>query len=151
MALYLVQHGKALSREQDPAQGLSEAGKEETVRIAGVAKGYHVQVGVIRHSGKTRAKETAEILADCLSPHQGVEAVSGLRPMDDPGTFSSGIRVDDDCMVVGHLPFLERLVTLLTTGKPGRKVFRFQNSGIVCLDLDDDGWFIKWALMPNIG
>jgi phosphohistidine phosphatase len=31
MALYLVQHGKSLPKDQDPDQGLSEDGTTETV------------------------------------------------------------------------------------------------------------------------
>ena len=60
MALYLVQHGKSLSREAGPDPGLSEEGIAETERIAGVAEGYGVRVAVIRHSAKARARETAE-------------------------------------------------------------------------------------------
>ena len=38
MALFLVQHGLSLSKEKDPEKGLSNAGKEDTRRIADVAK-----------------------------------------------------------------------------------------------------------------
>ena len=34
MALYLVQHGKSLSKEQDTEQGLSQRGYAEVSRIA---------------------------------------------------------------------------------------------------------------------
>ncbi len=40
MALYLVQHGKSLSKDQDPQKGLSEEGAVETRRIAEVAANY---------------------------------------------------------------------------------------------------------------
>jgi len=55
-------------------------------------------------------------------------------------------------MLVGHLPFMERLTSTLITGSDKRLVFKFQNGGIVCLDMDPDkpAWFIKWALMPKI-
>ena len=55
-------------------------------------------------------------------------------------------------MLVGHLPFMERLTSHLITGSSENLVFKFQNGGIVCLDQDPgtDTWFIKWALMPNI-
>jgi len=63
MAVYLVQHGKSLNDQEDPEKGLSERGKAETERIAGVAQGYAVQVSSILHSGKKRARQTAEIMA----------------------------------------------------------------------------------------
>jgi len=56
-------------------------------------------------------------------------------------------------MLVGHLPFIERLTSYLITGSTDIPVFRFQNGGIVCMDTDPDSrfWFIRWALMPRIG
>jgi phosphohistidine phosphatase len=49
------------------------------------------------------------------------------------------------------LPFMEKLTSYLVTGSPDRPpVLRFQNGGIVCLDLDKEtnSWFIKWTLFP---
>jgi phosphohistidine phosphatase len=59
----------------------------------------------------------------------------------------------DNIMIVGHLPFMERLTSFLITGDVERPVFTFQNGGIVCLDEDPEakGWVIKWTLMPEIG
>ncbi len=44
MALFLVQHGLSLSKDKDPEKGLSNAGKEDTRRIADVAKRYAIPV-----------------------------------------------------------------------------------------------------------
>jgi phosphohistidine phosphatase len=55
-------------------------------------------------------------------------------------------------MLVGHLPFMERLASLLVFGDPARLVVKFQNAGIVALDQDSAGrWFVRWALMPRLG
>jgi len=59
MALFLVQHGKSLPKTEDPQQGLSKEGIAEVERIAAVAKGYHIFVSQIMHSGKTRARHGA--------------------------------------------------------------------------------------------
>ena len=153
MALYLVQHGKSLSKDMDPERGLSEEGRAETKRIAEVAAGYHVNVRSIQHSGKKRARETAEIFHALLGPGAGFEEITGLNPLDDVSTMAERITDREDMMLVGHLPFMEKLTALLITGKEDKPVFRFQNSGIVCLDQDETSgfWAIKWALMPNIG
>ncbi|HKK90181.1 MAG TPA: phosphohistidine phosphatase SixA [Desulfobacteraceae bacterium] len=151
MALYLVQHGKSLPKTEDPEKGLSPSGKEETVRIATVAEGYAVPVFRIKHSGKKRAGETAAIFADHLKPVQGVDEAVGIMPMDDPAAFAAALDPLDNAMVVGHLPFMERLVSLLVTGSTEKKIFKFQNSGIICLEREDGQWFIKWTLMPKIG
>jgi phosphohistidine phosphatase len=151
MALFLVQHGKSLPKDKDPNKGLSEAGIHETERIAQVAKGYGVHVSSIAHSGKTRACQTADIFASALKPEGGLQEISGLNPLDD--VTAVAIDSTEDRMLVGHLPFMERLTAYLITGSIERPVFKFQNSGIVCLDKAPDigSWVIKWALMPQIG
>ena len=152
MALYLVQHGQSLPKDVDPDQGLSEEGVAETERIAGVAKGYQVNVGQIMHSVKTRARKTADIFASALKPTGGVKEVEGLKPMDDVAAFAASLNPDTHTMLVGHLPFMERMASYLVTGSPDRPVFKFQNSGIVCLDKDpaSESWVIVWTLMPRI-
>ena len=153
MALYVVQHGKSLSKAQDPEKGLSAEGKMETERIADVARGYQVRVSRILHSGKKRARETAEILSLRLSPAGGCESVAGMNPMDDVRTFSDGLELEQHIMLVGHLPFLERLIGQMVCGNPDQIVFKLQNSGILCLDRVPEvkNPVIRWALMPSIG
>ncbi len=153
MALFLVQHGKSLSKDVDPDQGLSEEGVAETKRIAEVAKGYNVNVKGIRHSVKTRARTTAEIFAAALNPAEGIQEITGIKPMDDVVAITESIDSQANTMLVGHLPFMERITSFPITGSIENPVFKFQNSGIVCLDQDPEtkSWFIKWTLMPNIG
>ena len=152
MTLYLVQHGQSLPKDVDPDQGLSKTGVAETERIAGVAKGYQVNVGRIMHSVKTRARKTADVFASALNPTGGVKEVEGLKPMDDVAAFAATISPDANTMLVGHLPFMERMTSYLVTGSIDQPVFKFQNSGIVCLDQDPEtkSWIIIWTLMPHI-
>jgi phosphohistidine phosphatase len=152
MALYLVQHGKCLNKSEDPEKGLSAQGKMETERIADVAKGYQVKVSRIVHSGKKRARETAEIMASVLSPTNGLEPRQGMNPLDDVHTFSDSLELARNIMLVGHLPFLERLIGLLVCNNPDQTVFKLQNSGILCLDRlpEVKNPVIRWALMPSI-
>lgn len=82
---FLVQHGKSLAKEQDPEQGLSEEGIADTERIAGVAKGYGIRPTCIAHSGKKRARQTAEIFAAALQPDKGVQERTGLNPWTNWG------------------------------------------------------------------
>ena len=153
MTLYLVQHGQSLPKDVDPDQDLSEKGVAETEHIAGVAKNYQIKVGQIMHSVKTRARKTADIFASALNPSAGINEVEGLKPMDDVVAFAASISSGTNTMLVGHLPFMERMTSYLVTGSIDKPVFKFQNSGIVCLDQDPEtkSWVITWALMPKIG
>ncbi|MFC1567370.1 phosphohistidine phosphatase SixA [Thermodesulfobacteriota bacterium] len=152
MALYLVQHGKSLPKDKDPQKGLSEEGIIETKRIAKIANGHGVSATGITHSGKTRARQTAEIFASALEPEGGLQEKSGLNPLDDVTVFAGDIDSAENRMFVGHLPFMERLTAHLITGSVEKPVFKFQNSGIVCLDMDPDtqSWVIKWTITPHI-
>jgi phosphohistidine phosphatase len=153
MTLYLVQHGRSLPRDIDPEQGLSEEGVADTERIAAVAKGYDVAVARIGHSGKKRARQTADIFASALRPAGGIGETAGLKPLDDAAAMEEKICSENGVMLVGHLPFMERLTSHLITGAAEKPVFKFQNSGIVCLERDDATgfWAITWTLMPAIG
>ncbi len=152
MALYLVQHGQCLSKDQDPQKGLSPQGFAQVQRIAQVAAGYGIQPANIDHSGKKRALQTAQIMADELKPENGVGVIQGINPLDDVAAFAASVDSSHDSMIVGHLPFLEKLVTFLITGQLTPPVFRMQNGGIVCLDLYPGSrqLAVKWALMPEI-
>jgi phosphohistidine phosphatase len=153
MAIYLVQHGKNLDKSVDPEKGLSPGGESEVKRIAEVASMYGVRVRTIQHSGKKRARQTADIFAAALAPVHGVHEVDGLNPLDDVAPLAQNLNPLDERMIVGHLPFMERLTSCLVTCNPDRPVFQFQNGGIVCLDHypETTDWAIRWALMPNIG
>ncbi len=155
MALFLVQHGRSAAKDIDPQKGLTELGREETKRMAEVARGYRIPVQQIVHSGKKRAEQTAVIYHEALAMNSPIKAIFGINPLDDVQPFAATIEPEDNLLVVGHLPFMERLVSFLTTGSQETGVYRFQNSGIVCLDVQHGvdthpGWYIKWTLNPTI-
>jgi len=155
MALFLVQHGVCLPKNEDSEKGLSPLGIEETLRLAPVAAGYKIPVAKIFHSGKKRAQQTARIYHQALELDTPMEILGGINPMDDVRAFAPTLDPGANWMVVGHMPFMERLVSLLTTGNETCRVYQFQNSGIVCIDAlaTGDGqwdWVIKWTLNPNI-
>jgi phosphohistidine phosphatase len=151
MALFLVQHGKSLPKEKDPDQGLSREGLAETQSMAQVAAEKNIQVERIIHSGKKRALQTAEIFMKALEPEAGITKGPGLAPLDDVARFATSLTSDETVMIVGHLPFMERLVSYLVAGSADSPVIRFQNSAIVCLDMENETerWFIRWVQFPR--
>lgn len=151
LRLYLVQHGEAKSKSEDPERPLTGPGAAAVKAMAAWAARAGVDVREIRHSGKLRAQETAALFARDLKPANGVFAVDGLDPNDDVGPVVSNLATETaPIMIVGHLPFLSRLVGRLTTGDPEASVIGFRNGGIVCLVQEDEIWRIEWVVPPSL-
>jgi phosphohistidine phosphatase len=152
MHVYLVQHGKAKSADEDPNRGLSEEGRAEVTRMAEFFCDLRIPIALIQHSGKLRAEETAHIFATCIRTGSGPIHTDGLSPNDDPSMTANFLDVyTDDILIVGHLPHLERLTSLLLTGNPDRRPVQFRNGGIVHLEKEQSGvWSLVWAIVPEL-
>jgi len=152
MHAYLVQHGKAKSADEDANRGLSDDGRSEVMRMADFLKQKRLTISLIQHSGKLRAEETAHILASTMRCTSGPCHTEGLSPSDDPDEMANFLNVyTDDVLLVGHLPQLERLTSLLLTGNPDRRPVQFRNGGIVCLEKERSGaWSVVWAIVPDL-
>ena len=152
MYLYLVRHGEAKREEEDPLRSLSDKGISDVSRIASHLQYLYLPVLRIFHSPKVRAKQTAEILCEYLRPVNGVTEADGLAPLDSPEVWATRIRdMKEDFMIVGHLPHLVRLASVLLCGTSVTDIIAFRTAGIVCLKRDDAGaWSLEWALAPEI-
>jgi phosphohistidine phosphatase len=150
MRLYLVQHGEARSELEDPERSLTARGEEETRRISDATKRRSICPAKIYHSGKKRAEQTATIIAAALD--RPAQMGQGLNPNDDIQSWVEGIAAEaEDLMIVGHLPFLEKLASFLVCGDEGRKAVLFRYSAIVCLEKKEAGrWAVGWVLKPEM-
>lgn len=151
MRLYLVQHGNSLSKEEDPECPLSDEGEQDVLSMATFMEACSVRVNKIYHSGKKRAEQTALILANSIGNGQ-ITPMSGMEPMSDVATFATQIReFSDDIMLVGHMPFMSRLVSLLLGKEQDEPTALFQQGSVICLERDDDGRFgICWMARPEL-
>jgi phosphohistidine phosphatase len=150
MKLYLVQHGNALSKEQDPQRPLSEKGTKDVSRVAEFLKEKYINVEALWHSGKTRAAQTARILGSALGKGDGLEH-EGLAPNDDVQNIARQINsADGNIMIVGHLPFLSKLASLLLVGDESADIVNFNQAGVVCLQSDDANWSLSWIITPQL-
>lgn len=151
MKLFLVQHGEAKSEEQDPDRSLTDRGIRKTKKSAGWLGRQHFDIVEILHSGKKRAGQTAEIFAARLAPALGVAIAPGLNPNDDVLPMA-GLLADrtEMLMIVGHLPYLNRLAGHLLTGDQAHALISFANSGIVCLEREESRWSIAWIVVPDL-
>ena len=151
MSIYFSQHGKSASKDVDPQRGLTLDGAAEVTRVAGMLSEAGVAVDVIWHSGKARASQTAEIFAASLNPDAGVKSRDAIGPLDDVESLAGNLPKDRNEMIVGHLPFMERIVSYLVAGDPDGRVIVFQNGGVVRLDWDAEGqrWVIGSTVFPD--
>ncbi|RMF91408.1 MAG: phosphohistidine phosphatase SixA [Methanobacteriota archaeon] len=120
-------------------------------RMAAYLAGHEgVAVSEILHSPKLRARETAEGFAEYLRPPGGVKEAEGLKPLDDPAIWAARLAGGaDGIMLVGHLPHLSRLSSLLLCGDADREVVSFSTAAVACLERDGSGrWSIRWVLAP---
>jgi len=151
MALFLVQHGEARFETEDPERSLTDTGRKEVGRVAKEAARLGIRPLRIIHSGKTRARQTAEIMAESLRPSRGIEPQQGLNPNDPVSPWMERLeRSSEDLMIVGHLPFLDRLASLLLSGDEARGVIRFRYGAIVCLERTEGRWAVRWILTPEM-
>lgn len=152
MILYLAQHAEAKREEEDPSRDLTEKGRQDSNKMAVHLGKLHLAVSQILHSGKTRALSTANIFAAAVSAAKGVAATTGIAPLDDPQIWAGRIKeMDEDLMLVGHLPHLAKLASLLLMGDEGRNVVNFKMAGLVCLRRQESGqWGVEWMVIPEI-
>jgi phosphohistidine phosphatase len=147
--LYLVQHGQAKAESEDPERPLTDQGVDEVTRVARhCVERLAVRPTRLLHSGKTRARQTAEIWGALLGID--AEAADALAPNDDPTIWAERVEAEtDDVLLVGHLPHLARLAALLLTGADDRPVIKFRPGGFVALDHTDTGWEVAVVLPPE--
>ncbi len=152
MRVYLVQHGKSKSKQEDPDRSLTEEGVEEVTRMSDWLARMGVGLSAVRHSGKRRAQQTAAMLVQAIRGEPRLEEIEGLAPLDDPRILAESLQqISDDVMLVGHLPHLERLASLLLTDRVERRPVRFQNAGVVCLERgEEQSWSLVWAQTPDL-
>lgn len=152
MFIYLVQHAEAKKEEVDPSRSLSEKGLQDIKKVASYVSQLNIKVYKIFHSGKLRAKQTAEVLSENLKPTKGITEVGGLAPLDDADIWEERLKgMTDDIVLVGHLPHLDKLASLLLCGNADKNIVSFKMAGIVCLKRNDIGeWSLQWMLTPEI-
>ncbi len=150
MQVYLVRHGKASkdpSIPTDTERPLTKRGRADVEAIARFMANAGVQVHQIRHSGLVRARETADIFGQHLHPPGGVIAVHGLHYADPVDELANELRLETQpVMLVGHNPFMERLVAAMLLINKGLSPVWFGTASTACLDTIEGTWAVKWVL-----
>ena len=128
--LYLVHHAHALAPDVDHMRPLSSLGRGQAERVARAALARGAKPAAVWHSGKLRAKQTAEICWRTLNPE---------IPAESPTPGASGV------LIAGHMPHLPRLLRRLTTGRRDG-LADFPQHGCVALERTGDRWEERWRI-----
>jgi len=150
MRIYLVQHGKSKSEEEDSQRHLTDRGIDEVRHVADFLRPLELVVDTVWHSGKTRAQQTGELLAEVLRARLVQRA--GLGPKDEVTATKEALeQAGGNLMIVGHMPFLGKLAALLVTGSEENEIVEFQFGSVVCIERRDDGkWKVVWMITPAL-
>jgi len=142
--LYLVHHGEAVGPELDPRRPLSDGGRAHVEQLAAEAARRGAKPAVVWHSGKLRAKQTAEAFWRACNALAAFSATRDLQPADPPEWMRDRLRGETrDVLIAGHFPHLPGLLALLVND-PSQT---FPPHGMVALSSEDEGerWKIEWT------
>jgi phosphohistidine phosphatase len=142
--LFLVHHGDAVGPQVDARRPLSERGRAAAEELAGKAAKTGANPAVVWHSGKLRAKQTAEIFWRACNALADFSATRDLQPDDPPAWMRDRLRHEPrDLLLAGHFPHLPGLLRLLVPDAAA-----FPMHGIVALETTDEGetWRELWRL-----
>jgi phosphohistidine phosphatase len=144
MWLSLLRHGIAVKRgnpghEDDSDRPLTGKGERRTQRIAEGMLAADRRYDLILSSPYLRAKQTAEIVAQVLKTPDGVHLADTLTPAGHPRQLLEALHTDygkrQDILLVGHEPYLSRLISVLLTGNPNLPVV-MKKGGLCTLDVE---------------
>ena len=147
MHLFLVHHGDAVGPGVDPRRPLSSRGRVDVERRAAEAAARGARPAVVWHSGKLRAKQTAQEFWRACNALAEFSVTKDLQPDDPPEWMRDRLRAERrDVMLAGHFPHLPRLLSLLVGGAEAGAAFPLH--GIVALVTNDEGatWREFWRI-----
>jgi len=142
MRVYLVHHADAVGPDVDPQRPLSSLGRTQAADLADRVKAAGFKPASIWHSGKLRARQTAEFCLQACNPFAEFRMVRGLRPDDSPELMRDELAADTrDLMLVGHMPHLDALARMLA-----QSPIEFPLHGAIALERTAEGWAVRSVL-----
>jgi len=142
MILCLVHHAAALGPDFDPQRPLSTPGLAQAARLAARIAARGFAPAAVWHSGKLRARQTAEACLLACAPFAEFKMIRGVRPDDGPELLIDALRGETrDVLVAGHIPHLTAVLDRLCPGRAG-----FPLHGAVAVQTTDGGrtWTELW-------
>jgi len=144
MMLSLLRHGIAVERgnsgdEDDAERSLTAKGERRMRRSAEGMLALGLTYDLILSSPYLRARQTAEIVAQILKTPEGVHLSDTLAPAGSPRQLLVALHTDyrewQEVLLVGHEPYLSRLISTLLTGGPNLSVV-MKKGGLCTLEVE---------------
>jgi phosphohistidine phosphatase len=144
MIISLLRHGIAVTRgspgyEDDSERPLTPKGERRTRQIAEGMLALGLSYDLILSSPYLRARQTADIVSQILKTPEGVQLSDTLTPEGNPRQLIEALHSDyrerQDILLVGHEPYLSRLISTLLTGSPNLPVV-MKKGGLCTLEVE---------------
>ena len=155
MEIYLMQHGPALSKEQDPEEGLSPNGKERLRTNGKALNKLGVTFDIIISSPKKRSRQTAQIVAEETGFEAGniieTEKVKALTPPGETIRLLSEFTHLKRVLIAGHLPSVSKTASYLLN-KDSNVTIDFEMGACCRVDTDDlspGSGHLKWYMISE--
>ena len=148
-----------MSGVEDKNRPLSERGRIGVDRVASFLARTQLGVSHIIHSKKLRSQETALILSKGLGLGSIVqESIFSIEPNDSIFPLYEAIQSNNDesfkrnQIIVGHLPYMEKLTAFLICGDENQLVVKFDPGTVIALSQTFDGgaWSLEWIVKPKL-
>ena len=140
--VFLVHHAEAVDSSLDPQRPLTPDGAARAKRLAEAAAARGVKPAVIWHSGKLRARHTADAFWRACNPLAEFAAIRGLQPADPPDWIRDRLLGESrDVMLVGHMPNIARVTELISGAR------LFPAHGLVAIEWDGENGREVWRLV----
>jgi len=152
MRLYLVRHGEAVVSDNGGDVALSEWGKFEVEKSGTKIADRIDNLDIIFHSNKLRAHQTAKIIQTKLKFDATVpmNEMEGLKPNDSAEEIAEWAgQVQNDIMLVGHLPFMNKLAGILLKESEKNYSLSFGTASVASFERGKSGdWMLLWFFNP---
>jgi len=151
MKLYIVRHGEAVSKAVDPQRSLSPQGRRDVIKVAEHFQSLGVRLDLFYHSTKKRAQQTAQIMKDHINPTAKLIEKDYLAPDDPLDDFVNELSgLNQDLIVAGHLPFVEKLVSRLIADDQDISTLAFSTGSVAILEQDSSlDWHLEGMITPE--
>ena len=147
--LFLVHHAEAVGPEVDTRRPLSSPGAAHAEHVAAEAAERGARPAVVWHSGKLRARQTAQSFWRACNALATFSASPDLQPDDPPSRMRDRLVGETrDILIAGHMPHLQRLLSLLLGDQESERSPQFPPHGVIALETNDEGatWTEVWRI-----